>query len=142
MWKQAIANTVNYINTYSGYTGTTQLPFENNSIGDNTTYGNSIHNSTLTGKTILPILSYEYITDINGIERIKFKSYKYGPHSCTVMKSFEFLVAYGTNAPDPTPTVVSTRDIVSADGTASTEVEYSDGSMAVIPKAQSTPTSL
>jgi hypothetical protein len=40
------------------------------------------------------------------------------------------------------PTIVSTRDIVNADGTAATEVEYSDGSIAVVPKAPQTPTSL
>jgi hypothetical protein len=44
--------------------------------------------------------------------------------------------------PDAGPTVVSTKDIVTADGVAATEVEYSDGSMAVIPKAPQTPTSL
>ena len=40
-----------------------------------------------------------------------------------------------------TPEVVASRDVNTIDGPA-TEVEYSDGSMQVIPKAQSTPTSL
>lgn len=43
-------------------------------------------------------------------------------------------------AEDFKPTVVSTREITTIDGTA-TEVEYSDGSIQVIPKTQ-TPTSL
>ena len=43
-------------------------------------------------------------------------------------------------APTP-PTVVSTRDIVTESGT-STEIEYSDGSIQVVPKSEPTPTSL
>lgn len=49
------------------------------------------------------------------------------------------------NAPvtaDTGPTVVATRDVTSIDGTASTEIEYSDGSIQVVTKAPSTPTSL
>ena len=44
--------------------------------------------------------------------------------------------------PDAGPAVVSSKDIVTADGQTATEIEYSDGSMAVIPKAPQTPTSL
>ena len=96
MWKQAIVNTVNYINTYSGYTGDV--------IGKDTNYGNSIGNSNITGTTMLPRLSCEFFTNKDGVEKIRFKSFKYGPHNCTVLKSFNFLMAYGTNSPDPTPT--------------------------------------
>lgn len=39
------------------------------------------------------------------------------------------------------PTIVSTRDIVTEAGT-STEIEYSDGSIQVVPKYAPTPTSL
>ena len=39
------------------------------------------------------------------------------------------------------PTIVRTRDIVDETGT-STEIEYSDGSIQVVPKTASTPTSL
>ncbi len=39
------------------------------------------------------------------------------------------------------PTIVSTRDIVTENGT-STEIEYSDGSIQVVPKSAQTPTSL
>lgn len=39
------------------------------------------------------------------------------------------------------PTVVSTRDIVTETGT-STEIEYSDGSIQIVPKSEPTPTSL
>ena len=42
---------------------------------------------------------------------------------------------------DTTPKIVASRDINTIDGPA-TEIEYSDGSMQVIPKAQPTPTSL
>lgn len=43
--------------------------------------------------------------------------------------------------PVSVPTVVSTRDIVTENGT-STEIEYSDGSIQVVPKSAPTPTSL
>lgn len=47
-----------------------------------------------------------------------------------------------TGTPAPTaPTIVSTRDIVTENGT-STEIEYSDGSIQVVPKSAPTPTSL
>ena len=39
------------------------------------------------------------------------------------------------------PTIVSTRDVVTENGT-STEIEYSDGSIQVVPKSAPTPTSL
>lgn len=39
------------------------------------------------------------------------------------------------------PTIVKTRDIVDETGT-STEIEYSDGSIQVVPKSTPTPTSL
>ena len=116
MWKQAIVNTVNYINTYSGYTGFTIdntdsndiFPSEyhvGNTIGKNNGYANRIGVPTLSGSTLsAPLLSYEFFTNKDGVEKIRFKSFKYGPHSCTVLKSFNFLMAYGTNSPDPTPT--------------------------------------
>ena len=37
-----------------------------------------------------PIVSYEFFTDTDGIEKIKFTSYKNGPHDCTINESFEF----------------------------------------------------
>lgn len=44
--------------------------------------------------------------------------------------------------PDPVkPTIVATRDVTTIDGLA-TEIEYSDGSIQVVPKTPSTPTSL
>ncbi len=101
MWKQAIVNTVDYINLYSG-----------------TTIGDSIYNSgalpyapytastgsDVSALTTKPILSCEFFTDSNGDEKVRFKSYKYGPHDCTIMKSFNFLMGYGKSTPDPTPT--------------------------------------
>ena len=47
----------------------------------------------------------------------------------------------GAPAPAAAPTIVSTRDIVSENGM-STEIEYSDGSIQVVPKSAPTPTSL
>jgi len=44
--------------------------------------------------------------------------------------------------PDPIrPTIVASRDVTTIDGLA-TEIEYSDGSIQVVPKTLSTPTSL
>jgi hypothetical protein len=47
------------------------------------------------------------------------------------------------NAPivDNTPTIVSTKEVTTMDGVA-TEVEYSDGSIQIIPKVSQTPPSL
>lgn len=42
---------------------------------------------------------------------------------------------------DKTPTIVSTKEVTTMDGIA-TEVEYSDGSIQIIPKTIQTPTSL
>jgi hypothetical protein len=107
LWKTAIFNTVNYINAYSGYT--------NDVVGKDTIYGNEIGNSSITGTTTYPRISCEFFTNKDGVEKIRFKSYKYGPHSCTVTKSFNFLMAYGTIAldatPTPTPTVTVTPTI-------------------------------
>jgi len=100
LWKRAIIDTVNYINHYSGYT--------TDSLGKNTTYGNQIGNSSITGTTKYPLISYEFFTDSLGNEKVKFKSYKYGPHSCTVNQSFNFFVGYGTISMDPTPTPTPT----------------------------------
>jgi hypothetical protein len=102
LWKKAIVDTVNYINYYSGYT--------RDAVGvDNTGF---IKFSGITGSTVVePLISCEFFVDEAGLEKIKFKSYKYGPHSCTVMKSFNFLMAYGTVALDPTPTPTPTMTV-------------------------------
>jgi hypothetical protein len=102
LWKKAIVDTVNYINYYSGYT--------RDAVGvDNTGF---IKFSGITGSTVVePLISCEFFIDEAGLEKIKFKSYKYGPHSCTVMKSFNFLMAYGTVALDPTPTPTPTMTV-------------------------------
>lgn len=99
LWKKAIVDTVNYINYYSGYTRDA-VGVDNSGI---------IKFSGVTGSTVVePLISYEFFVDEAGIEKVKFKSYKYGPHTCTVMKSFNFLMAYGTVALDPTPTPTPT----------------------------------
>ena len=105
MWKQAIINTVDYINAYSGTT-----------IGDSIYSGGTLPyapftastGSNVSALTTKPILSYEFFTDSEGVEKVRFKSYKYGPHDCTVMKSFNFLMGYGKSTPDPTPTPTPT----------------------------------
>jgi hypothetical protein len=60
------------------------------SVGKNTIYGNSISFAGITGTTTAPRLSYELFINEYGVEKIKFKSYKYGPTYCTVMKKFDF----------------------------------------------------
>jgi hypothetical protein len=45
--------------------------------------------STLT-QVYKPFLSYEFFTDNNGVRKVRFKTYKFGPHDCSVMKSFNF----------------------------------------------------
>jgi hypothetical protein len=37
-----------------------------------------------------PVVSYEFFTNTDGIEMIKFSSYKNGPHECSIMDSLEF----------------------------------------------------
>ena len=112
LWKNAITGATQYINTTYAYTGTTSLPFTPNNVGKDTEYGQSINYSGITGTTLLPLLSYEFFVDENGIEKVRFKSYKYGPHSCTVMKSFNFLIQlefdFGIPTPTPTPTITVT----------------------------------
>ena len=107
-WKKAITGTTQYINTHSGYT------IDN--VGDNNQYGNYIGYSGITGTTVIKdLFSYEFFTNQEGIEKIKFKSFKYGPHSCTVMKSFNFQVGIApefsdavTQTPTPSPTATQT----------------------------------
>jgi len=60
------------------------------SVGKNTIYGNSIGFAGITGTTTAPMLSYEFFINEYGVEKIKFKSYKYGPTYCTVLKKFDF----------------------------------------------------
>jgi hypothetical protein len=101
LWKEAVINTVNYINYYSGYTTSGYDGFKGTTFSGNT--------NTFTRQ---PIISYEFLPftgGTDGDEYIKFKSYKYGPHSCTVDKSFEFKVGYGEVAIDPTPTPTPTQ---------------------------------
>jgi hypothetical protein len=86
LWKDAIVGAINYINNNNDYP-------DIDSVGKNTVYGNSIGYSGITGTTnVVSLLSHEFFTDDNGNEKIKFKSYKYGPHSCTIMNSFNFFM--------------------------------------------------
>jgi hypothetical protein len=107
LWKRAIQNTVLFINTYSGITG--------NTVGLNNQYGQSIGYSGITGSTVvLPLLSYEFFTDQEGVEKVKFKSFKHGPNNCSVLKSFNFKIAvgdYSGNPPTPTPTPTVTKTL-------------------------------
>jgi hypothetical protein len=101
LWREAIIDTVNYINYYSGYTMDGINGFKGQTFSGNT---NTI--------TRLPRISCEFIKFTGGTdndEYVRFKSYKYGPHSCTVDKSFEFKVGYGAIAIDPTPTPTPTQ---------------------------------
>jgi hypothetical protein len=108
LWKEAIQGAVNYINNTYG------LTIDN--VGKNTEYGNSIGYSTITGTTKVPLLSYEIFVDNMGVEKIRFKSYKYGPHTCTIT-SFNFLMGsplyypytFEAGTPLPTPSVTMTQ---------------------------------
>jgi hypothetical protein len=108
LWKDAIVGAINYINN--------NFSLDIDNVGKNTVYGNSIGNSALTGTTKGPLLSYEFFTDDNGVEKIKFKSYKYGPNSCTIMNSFNFFmgsplyypITYDAITPLPTSTMSMT----------------------------------
>jgi hypothetical protein len=108
LWKAAIVGAINYINN--------NFSLDIDNVGKNTVYGNSIGNSSLTGTTKGPLLSYEFFTDDNGNEKIKFKSYKYGPNSCTIMNSFNFFmgsplyypITYDAVTPLPTNSMTPT----------------------------------
>lgn len=107
LWKEAIQGAVNYINNTYG------VVIDN--VGKNTAYGNSIGYSAITGTTKAPLLSYEIFVDNTGAEKIRFKSYKYGPHTCTINTSFNFLMGsplyltnYNAGTPLPTPSVTMT----------------------------------
>jgi hypothetical protein len=63
-----------------------------NVYGNDYDYGTKIGYSAITNRRTAPMLSYEIFINENGDEKIKFKSYKYGPSYCTVLKSFDFSV--------------------------------------------------
>ena len=83
LWVQALSGLIdNVINTiHTGYTA----GYENYAPYTATT-GQS---ATLTTD---PLLNYSFFTDVDGIQKIKFSSLKYGPNSCTIMKSFSFTI--------------------------------------------------
>ncbi len=73
LWVTSLTSLINTINSletmtdpwcYTGYTGCTQVA--------------------------KPKLSYEYFTDIDEIEKIKFTSIKYGPGDCSIMDYFNY----------------------------------------------------
>ena len=81
LWKTALTNLIDSINTgttiYSpGYE--TYTPYLNATIG--TTHATQTR----------PKLNYTYFTDIDGIEKIKFTSIKYGAHDCSVNEYFSY----------------------------------------------------
>jgi hypothetical protein len=81
LWKDAITGTIEYINTYSGVTI--------NQLGKDNQYGQYINYAGITGSTTSrKLLSVSFFTDNDGIEKVKFTSYKYGPNDCTIKKNF------------------------------------------------------
>jgi hypothetical protein len=89
-WDTSLVSLINDINTYNGY--------ERDNIGDDNNYGNEINYSGITGSTITsPLISLNYFVNEEGIDKIKFKSFKYGNHSCTVTKNFNFQVLMESN---------------------------------------------
>lgn len=83
LWIQALTGLIdNVINTrYTGYTA---------GYEEYDPYLNA------TGKTSVitsdPQINYSLFTDSDGIDKIKFTSIKYGPKSCTIMKTFGYSV--------------------------------------------------
>jgi hypothetical protein len=111
IWELVIEETINFINStgctlFSGYTI--------NQPGRNNEYANSISYSGLSGSTIYitnpttglteytsqldvtgkklrkKIFQPYFYTNNNGIEKVRFTSYKYGPNDCTVSNEFLF----------------------------------------------------
>ena len=142
LWKRAIQNTITYINTCTGCTYYSGLTIDQ--PGKNNEYADDINNINLSGSTtyietnfphLIPqldssgkklrkkIISYEFFIDNEGREKIKFTSYKYGPHDCTVNDYLDYgYVSIGQNdvkdcrfsgglalyEPGPTPTPTNT----------------------------------
>jgi hypothetical protein len=89
-WNISLVSLINDINTFNGYI--------RDNIGDDNNYGNEINYSGITGSTITsPLISLTYFVNEEGIDKIKFKSFKYGNHSCTVTKNFNFQVLMESN---------------------------------------------
>ena len=95
LWPIAIANTIDYINTHSGYT--------RDAIGVLNNYLPQTSGATV----ISPLMSYTFFKDRDTKEKIKFTSYKYGPNECTI-KTFFFQLTAISNQIPPTPTPTST----------------------------------
>jgi len=83
LWLRALTGLIDDVinKRYSGYTA----GYENYDPYLNTTGQTS---SLVTD----PILNYSIFTDIDGVQKIKFSSLKYGPNSCTIMKSFSYTI--------------------------------------------------
>jgi len=83
LWLDALTGLIdNVINTrYTGYTAGYEVydPYLN-ATGQTVTITND------------PLLNYSFFTDVDGVEKIKFSSLKYGPNSCSIMKSFSFTI--------------------------------------------------
>lgn len=84
-WDVTFSTLVNYINVTVG--------FERNNVGKDNEYSTTISNTDLYGEKIKsPLLSFDNFINEEGLEKIKFRSYRYGPHSCTVKNKFNFQV--------------------------------------------------
>lgn len=115
LWLTAIVNTIDYINTYSGYT--------RDAVGVLNGYLPQTNGSTV----ISPLMSYEFFTDTDEVRKIKFTSYKYGPNDCTIKTFFFQLATVSTemlfcelagnislsqSTPTPTPTNTQTPMVI------------------------------
>jgi len=84
-WDVTFSTLVEYMNVTIG--------FERNNVGKDNEYSETISNNDLySDKIKSPILSFENFVNEEGLEKIRFRSYRYGPHSCTVNKNFNFQV--------------------------------------------------
>jgi hypothetical protein len=84
-WDVTLTNLIFITNNVNGYV--------RENVGKDNVYGDIIGYSGITGTTIMsPIISFEFFTNNEGVDKVKFKSYKYGPNKCTVMKNFKLQV--------------------------------------------------
>jgi hypothetical protein len=103
LWRSAIQTLITKINSTTRlkagydkdviYTGTTTGSTEYK------LYSSYVSRSTNTDTETKQIINYEFFTDVDGVEKIKFTSVKYGPNDCSVDEYFEYRFV---NNPQPT----------------------------------------
>ena len=103
LWRSAVQTLITKINSTTRlkagydkdviYTGTTTGSTEYK------LYSSYVSHSTNTDTETKQVINYEFFTDVDGLDKIKFTSVKYGPDDCSVDDYFEY--RFVTN-PQPT----------------------------------------